>query len=315
MIKNLSTKRDRYDKKKPGNLLQKQLINPVYENPHPDYFISNELKHHILSGIKISANQKIKIFESNLNINTYLKILKLQLSFIINNRLLDPKSKNKRNYKFIFDISLVNYRQKEGIFENLEEDLYWSIKKIAQMIYEHAPKKLLDLSDYNNSYAVLNKVLNYKSEQFLNYISALISIINAKGKYEQVELNATGYKKNLDQEKSHIPYFKIEKQDLKIKLRIQDPHKITPEEKVPPRESGSPKNNSNQENIKGRNVYNSSGKNSFSNGSVHFSLKKQAGGLAYRAFSLVTSANRIVSLSIIFVLVTILVLLISMLIS
>ena len=124
MIKELHINPDRYDKKKPEHVNKKVLINPAYDNSQPDYYVSDKLKKHIISDPKFSFNQKIKILDSGLNINPFLNILKLHLSFIINNQLLDPTSKNKQNYRFNFDINLINYRQIEGVFENLEQDLY-----------------------------------------------------------------------------------------------------------------------------------------------------------------------------------------------
>ncbi len=328
MVKNLQINPDHYDKKTPENLNnnfnKKQLLNPVYKNPHPDYFVSSKIRQHILSDPKITANQNIKILDSNLHINTYLKILNLQLSFIINNQLLDPKTKNKQNYKFIFEINLVNYRQEEGVFENLDQDLFLSIKKIAQLIYEHVPQKnLLHISDFELSHSVLKEIMNKNQDQFLNYITAIISIINAKGKYQKIELKAGGYEKKLKQEKSHIPCFKFEKQDVKIKLQIENPFILTRDEEALPRKNRSffnffknflvkiiPDHN----NIKMSGADNNSQQNSSINDPLTFSIKRQLSGLAHGDYSFLTTPNLILSLSIIFVLVTILILLITMLI-
>ncbi|MBN2410826.1 hypothetical protein JXQ31_03975 [candidate division KSB1 bacterium] len=324
MQKNIQINPDHYDKKVPENLKfnynNKQLLNPVYDNPHPDYFISRELKQHILSDPKINVSQNIKILDSNLHINTFLNILKLQLSFIINHKLLDPKSKSEQNYKFDVDINLVNYRQEEGVIENMDQELFTSIKKIAQMIYDHVPaNKLFRISDSELSHSIL-ELIHDDGNQFLNYITAIISIINVKGKYQKAELKTGGYEKKSIHQKNHIPLFKIEKQDVKITLKIQDPLiLIRNDEKILPRQDNSfyqffkkifalitldynnfkiQDNNPNQ--------------GAFNNDPLSFSMKRQFSGMTQGNHSILTTQNLTISLSVIFVLVTILILLISM---
>jgi len=315
---------DRYDKKTPNflknNIQNKHLLNSGKTKIDPDYHISRKIQQHILSASKKNSNQSIKFLDSNLYINTRAKYLTLQLSFIINNQLFNPKEKYKQNYKFHFTIHLATFTETEGVFENLDKELFLDITRITKIISEHAQKKSMHILEYGLNKSLLKEIMDTDNDQFLNYITNIISIINAKGKYLKTKPETGGYTKKSTDQKNHIPFFKFEKKDIKIKLHIEQPPFLTQDEKIspPPKESFNFFKNflskivANRQNM--NSVNNNTFENSILNNPVLQSIKSQLSGLAQGDFSSFTVSSLTSSLGIIFVLITILVILLAILI-
>ena len=315
---------DHYDKKKPGFLRDdfqnNHFLNSDNEKINPDFIISRKIQQHILTTSQKLSNYSIKFLDSNLYINTRAKYLILQLSFIINNQLFNPNAKYKQNFKFNFTIQLATYAETEGVFENLEKELFVAITRITKIISEHAQKKSIPILEYGMDKSLLKEIIDTNKDQFLNYITNIISIINAKGKYQKFKPETGGYAKKITQQKNHIPSFKFKKQDIDINLQIEKPQIFIQDEKnpPPPKESFNIFKNFLGKIAANRQDINSANNNTFANSILNIpvlqSIKCQLSGLAHGDFSSFAGSNLSSSMSIIFVSITILAILMAILI-
>ncbi len=217
---------DHYDKKIPGNIrpgrVKHQYTMPA-KNFQPGYKISNRIKNHIVESTTRNTNQSIKFQDFRVAINTQQKTLALKFAYFINNQYIDPAADKNFNLQIEVLANHAHFILTEGVYDNLEIELTSAVEKFSRLVFNFVQKHSSNLENLAIKEPLLSELFKESGQQILGSLGTIISIIHAKGKYKNHSPEMSLYKKQTSGQKNHIPGFEIQKNDLDIQFKVNNP--------------------------------------------------------------------------------------------